>query len=270
MGASAIVTGGGSGIGAAISRRLAREGYAVTLVGRRLEPLAEVAEELTRGGAEALAVAGDVGEPDDAQRAVDEAVEAFGGLDLLVNNAGIGDGGTALEEDPGGWDAVLRINLTGAFLMARAALPHLLPRRGSIVNVSSTSGFLAGPGWTAYCTSKAGLVMLTRCLANDFGPAGVRANCVCPGWVRTPMGDEDMDAVARAHGTDREGAYRLVHEDVPLRRPAEADEIAAAVSFLAGPDASYVNGVALPVDGGATVVDPTATPSLFGATPGPP
>jgi NAD(P)-dependent dehydrogenase (short-subunit alcohol dehydrogenase family) len=106
--------------------------------------------------------------------------------------------------------------------------------------------------------------MLTRCLANDFGPAGVRSNCVCPGWVRTPMGDEDMDAVARVHGTDREGAYRLVHQDVPLRRPAEPGEIAAAVSFLAGPDAAYVNGVALPVDGGAGVVDPTATPTLFG------
>jgi NAD(P)-dependent dehydrogenase (short-subunit alcohol dehydrogenase family) len=201
--------------------------------------------------------------PADAERAVHVAAEAFEGLDLLVNNAGIGVEGTALELGPEEWDTVLRTNLTGAFLMARAALPHLEARRGSIVNVSSTSGFLAGPGWAAYCTSKAGLVMLTRSLANDFGPAGVRSNCVCPGWVRTPMGDEDMDAVARVHGTDREGAYRLVHKDVPLRRPAEPDEVAAAVAFLAGPDAAYVNGVALPVDGGAGVVDPTATPTLF-------
>jgi meso-butanediol dehydrogenase / (S,S)-butanediol dehydrogenase / diacetyl reductase len=100
--------------------------------------------------------------------------------------------------------------------------------------------------------------MLTRCLANDYGPRGVRANCVCPGWVRTPMGDEDMDVLGDAHGTDRDGAYALLHEDVPLRRPVEADEIASVVSFLVGPDASYVNGITLPVDGGASIYDPTS------------
>jgi NAD(P)-dependent dehydrogenase (short-subunit alcohol dehydrogenase family) len=121
------------------------------------------------------------------------------------------------------------------------------------------NGLLAGPGWVSYCTSKAGLVMLTRSLANDYGPAGVRANCVCPGWVRTPMGDSDMDEVARIHSVDRAGAYRLTHLDNPLRRPAEPEEVAAAVSFLCGPDASYVNGVALPVDGGTCVVDATTT-----------
>jgi meso-butanediol dehydrogenase/(S,S)-butanediol dehydrogenase/diacetyl reductase len=105
-------------------------------------------------------------------------VEAFGGVDALVNNAGIGNAATGLEETPEQWDVVLRTNLSGAFYMAQAALPHLLERRGSIVNISSTSGFLAGPGWTSYCASKAGLIMLTRCLANDYGPEGVRANCV--------------------------------------------------------------------------------------------
>lgn len=260
---SAVVTGGGTGIGSAIARRLAGDGYAIALVGRRPAPLEALAEELRRDSKAVLTVSADVGRPEDAQRVIGAAVEAFPGLDLLVNNAGVGDSAAALEEDVDSWDAVLRTNLTGAFLMARAALPHLIPRRGAIVNVASISGFLAGPGWTSYCTSKAGLVMLTRCLANDYGPAGVRVNCVCPGWVRTAMGDEDMDVVAGRHGTDREGAYRLVHADHPLRRPAEPAEIASAVSFLAGPDASYVNGVALPVDGGAMVVDPTATPSLF-------
>jgi NAD(P)-dependent dehydrogenase (short-subunit alcohol dehydrogenase family) len=152
----------------------------------------------------------------------------------------------------------MRTNLTGAFLMARAALPALIERSGCVVNISSVSGSLAGPGWAAYCTSKAGLIMLTRSLANDYGPRGVRANCVCPGWVRTPMGDSDMDEVARARGVDREGAYRLTHADNPLRRPAEPEEVASVVSFLAGPDAAYVNGVTLPVDGGTSVVDPTA------------
>jgi meso-butanediol dehydrogenase / (S,S)-butanediol dehydrogenase / diacetyl reductase len=259
------VTGGGTGIGSAVARRFARDGCAVALVGRRPGPLATLAEELQRNSTSVVAVPADVGRPEDAQRAVGAAVDAFGGLDVLVNNAGVGDSATALNEDLDSWNAVLRTNLTGAFLMARAALPHLIDRSGAIVNISSISGFVAGPGWTSYCTSKAGLVMLTRCLANDYGPVGVRANCVCPGWVRTAMADEDMDAVARGHGTDRVGAYRIVHADHPLRRPAEPEEIASVVAFLASSDASYVNGVALPVDGGAMVVDPLATPSLFPA-----
>jgi NAD(P)-dependent dehydrogenase (short-subunit alcohol dehydrogenase family) len=250
----AIVTGGGTGIGAAVAQRLHRDGHGIVLTGRRREPLEKVARELD----EALVVEADVGDSGDAERAVAAAVERFGGVDVLVNNAGIGDSAPALEETLEGWDRTLRVNLTGAFLMARAALPSLIERRGSIVNVSSINAFLAGPGWASYCVSKAGLVMLTKSLAVDYGPAGVRANCVCPGWVRTPMGDEDMARVGSLHGTDVEGAYRLTHEGHPLARPAEPGEIAAVVSFLASGDASYVNGVALPVDGGTTSIDPTA------------
>ncbi|HYX84532.1 MAG TPA: SDR family oxidoreductase [Gaiellales bacterium] len=259
-----LVTGGGTGIGAAVARRFARDGFAVGLAGRRREPLEAVAGSLP--GAAVRVIAADVSVPDGADVVVASVVSAFGGLDVLVCNHGVGESAAVGDDSPDGWDATMRINLTGPFLLARAALPHLIERRGAIVNVSSTNAWQAGPGWASYCASKAGLNMLTRCLAADYGPRGVRANAVCPGWVRTPMGDQDMAAVADAWGTDVEHAYRLCTRDSPLRRPAEPDEVAAVVAFLAGPDASYVNGVEIAVDGGAMAVDASST-AMHGPDP---
>ena len=257
---AALVTGGGTGIGAAVAHHLAAEGCAVALMGRRSEPLERTAAEIAANGGHALAVPGDAGDADQAGRAVGDAVEALGGLDVLVLAHGVGGSAMAGDETPEGWDAVVRTNLTGAFLVARAALPHLVERRGAIVTVASTNAWVAGPGWASYCASKAGLAMLTASIANDYGPKGVRANCVCPGWVRTPMADEDMDEIAARWGTDRDGAYRLTSSSTPLRRPAEPAEIASVVAFLAGPGATYVNGATIPVDGGAMIVDGTAVP----------
>jgi len=246
----ALVTGGGTGIGAAIARRLAVDGWSVSVTGRRAGPIEDVATEI--GG---LAIVADTGAEPDAQRAVDETVARFGGLDALVCNAAIGGRGSLRELDPRTWEDVLRTNLSGAFLMARAAIDHLALRRGSIVTVSSAAGLRASADSLAYCSSKAGLAMLTQCIAVDHGPEGVRANCICPGWVRTPMADAEMDELGGLLGTDREGAYQASVVDVPLRRAATPEEIAATVAWLVSEDAGYVNGAVIPVDGGHTPVD---------------
>jgi meso-butanediol dehydrogenase/(S,S)-butanediol dehydrogenase/diacetyl reductase len=256
---TAVVTGAATGIGRATAHAFAGSGYAVALVGRRPEPLEQLAVELREGGGEAVAAPADVASAEETAAAIDLTVERFGGIDAVVNNAGVGDSGTLLDESLEQWEETLRINLTGAFLTTKLALPYLIERRGAVVNVASVNGVLAGPGWTSYCVSKAGLIMLAKCVASDYGRQGVRANSVCPGWVRTPMGDEDMDEVARAQGTDREGAYALAHRQNPLGRPAQPEEIADVIAFLASPAAAYVTGATVMVDGGTTVVDPTAS-----------
>ena len=253
MSRAAIVTGGGSGIGAAIARALARDGFDVCVAGRRAAPLEEVAAEI--GG---MAVTGDIADPAGAAGVVEAAVRRFGRLDAVVCNAGTGASGTVAEQTPERWDAVVATNLTGTFLTCRAALPSLERSRGAVVTVSSLAGLRAGPASAAYCASKAAVVMLTQCIALDHGPAGVRANCVCPGWVRTAMADGEMDDLAERRGTDREGAYALAVEHVPAHRAGRPEEVAEAVAWLAGPASSYVNGAVLAIDGGAAVVDPAS------------
>ena len=238
----ALVTGGGTGIGAAVARRFANEGAAVVVMGRRSAPLEHVAAET--GGA---AAPGDVGRAEDVRAAVDLAVERFGGLDVVVNNAG---------SESGDWNEALAVHVTGSYVVAREAIPRLIERGGgSIVNVASVAGLVASSSEPAYGTSKAAVLGLTRFLAVRWGPHGVRVNTLCPGWVRTPMSEREMDALAAERGVTREEAFGLVSSDLPLRRVAEPEEIAAACLFLASRESSFITGVALVADGGSTAVD---------------
>ena len=229
---------------------MAQDGFNVCVAGRRPEPLAEAAA--ATGG---HAVTADVRGPDDARRAVGECVERFGRMDALVVSSGTGAGGAVLDQTLERWNRVIETNLTGAFLVCQAALEHLVPARGTIVTVASLAGLRADPQSVAYCASKAGLIMLTQCIALDYGHLGVRANCVCPGWIRTDMADAAMDELGATRAVDREAAYRLAVADVPAQRAGRAEEAAAAVAWLSSPAASYVNGAVLTVDGGAAVVD---------------
>ncbi|KVN36754.1 3-oxoacyl-ACP reductase [Burkholderia pyrrocinia] len=244
------ITGAGTGIGAACVRRFARHGDRVVLIGRRKAPLDALAAET--GG---LALAGDAASSADWRRFLPRIAERFGRIDALVACAGGHGLGRADETDDAQWRAAMHANLDTAFVSARACLPDLIAQRGSIVLVASIAALAAGPGVCGYTVGKHALLGLARSLARDYGPHGVRANAVCPGWVRTPMADAEMAPLMARHDESLDAAYARVSADVPLRRAADPDEIAAACAFLASPDAAFVTGATLVADGGAMCVD---------------
>jgi NAD(P)-dependent dehydrogenase (short-subunit alcohol dehydrogenase family) len=245
-----LVTGGGSGIGAAVARRLTAAGGQVVICGRRPAALRAVAAETG-----ALGLVCDVGDADAVARLVDSVTSVFGRLDGLVINAGVMAPGGVGDLSPADWSAMVSANLTGAFLVARAALPHLLATRGAVVSVASIAALRAAAGMGGYAATKAGLAMLTQSLAVDHAHQGLRANVVCPGWTVTEMADEEMAAFGAERGLGVPEAYELVTALVPQRRPAHADEVAAVVAWLLSGEASYVNGAVIPVDGSAAAVD---------------
>jgi meso-butanediol dehydrogenase/(S,S)-butanediol dehydrogenase/diacetyl reductase len=252
-GRTAVITGAGTGIGAAVARRLAADGAAVVLVGRRAQLLQDVAATL---GERVLAAPADAASAADMAQVRRAASERFGGVDVLVANAGGLGGGTAADVTDQQWADAIRANLTTCLVSARALLPELVGRQGSIVVMSSIAGLAAAPESVGYVTAKHGLIGLARSMARDYGPEGVRVNAVCPGWVRTPMADEEMDQLAALRGLpSRDAAYELATAQVPLRRPATPAEVAAVVAFLASDDASAVTGSVITVDGGAGAVD---------------
>jgi NAD(P)-dependent dehydrogenase (short-subunit alcohol dehydrogenase family) len=259
---SALITGAGSGIGAATARRLAGAGYRVCLVGRRPEPLHALAAEL-----DGLACPADVADAAQIESAISAAVATTGELAAVVYSAGTGAGGAVHEQTLERWNRVLATNLTGAFLTFRAALPHLVASRGAVVTIASLAGLRVAPASAAYCSSKAGVIALTQSIALDYARHGVRANCLCPGWIRTDMGDAAMDDLAGGLGIDREAAYEHAVAQVPARRVGDPAEVADAVAWLLSPGARYINGAVVTIDGGAAIVD--AGGLAFPAAPAP-
>ncbi|MEL7547780.1 MAG: SDR family oxidoreductase [Pseudomonadota bacterium] len=236
-----IVTGAGSGIGAATAKRFAADGWNVTLNGRRRNKLEEVVADLPKD--QVLIVDGDVSETETNDRLVAETVERFGRIDCLVNNAGIARVAPLGDLSREDFEAMMTINVTGIFSLCTAALPELRKSKGSIVNVTSVSGL--GGDWFmfGYNTSKGAVSNMTRGLALDLGREGIRVNAVAPSLTKSEM---------TTTITDSDRMLQMFKNRMPLGRPAEPEEVASVIAFLAGPDASFVNGVVLPVDGGVS------------------
>ncbi len=250
-----LVSGGAGGMGSATARRFVEDGAKVAITDIDADRLKTVGDEIG-----ALALPADGTKRDELAQVVRQTIDEFGGLDTLVTTQGVFSTGAAGKKGDDAWSRALDVNLTGCYFLATEAIPHLIERKGSIVAIASTAGLFAGPpGTVGYTAAKAGLVNLIRWLAREYGPRGLRANTVCPGWVRTTLGEGAIVFLAKRENITLEEAYLLTTAHTPLRRPAEPEEIASVCAFLASADASMVSGQAIAVDGGGSAVDlPTA------------
>jgi NAD(P)-dependent dehydrogenase (short-subunit alcohol dehydrogenase family) len=240
----ALITGGGTGIGAATAKLFAQEGALVTITGRRKDVLEVVAKAIVANGGKTLAVSGSVTDEAHVQSAVEQTVRAFGKIDILVNNAAISGFGKFLHEiTDRAWGEILDTNLTGVFRFTRAVTPRMLRHGGSIVNVSSVAGLVGIPQTAAYSCTKGALLALTRCVAIEYAKEKIRCNCVCPALVDTPMVAEALaDPATNA-------AMAAAH---PIGRFGTAEDVAKLLLYLASDDASWITGSILTIDGGLT------------------
>ncbi len=250
----ALITGGGTGIGAAVAARFVQEGAKIVITGRRREMLDQCASALPADSVKVFC--GDVSEEGNADKMVQAALSYNGRLDILVNNAAIEANAPVVDMDPALWRQILEVNLTGPFLMMKAAIPKMIQGgRGSIINVSSLAGVVAPPGAPAYCATKAGVIHLTKQVAVDYGKHNIRCNVICPGPIRTTMLEGNFIPLSRVLDTDMDGVFAKVRENVPLQRIAQPSDIAGVFVFLAGDDSNFMTGSTVLADGGVHVID---------------
>jgi NAD(P)-dependent dehydrogenase (short-subunit alcohol dehydrogenase family) len=240
-----LVTGGSRGIGFDIAMTFRAAGARVAVNGRTSQSVDAAMERLDDVDGFVAAPA-DIGTVAGCELAVKTAIDAFGGLDILVNSAGIGAGRPIEDSDEAMWDAHLDVNLKGTFFCCRAALPELRKSNGNIVNIASDAGLMGVPGITVYCASKGGVVNMTRAMALEVAP-DVRVNCVCPGYV-----DTDMIRLSVKKKPDPEAAWQRMIDYAPLKRIATPAEISQSVLYLASSDACFITGASLAIDGGST------------------
>jgi NAD(P)-dependent dehydrogenase (short-subunit alcohol dehydrogenase family) len=247
-GKGAIVTGGGTGLGAATAAELARRGARVVITGRRLEKLEASATRIRDAGGEVICAPGDIAKPADVERAVNQCLDGFGRVDILVNNAGQHarfrhTHEVAIDE----FDACIAINLRGPFLAARAVLPHMLEAGGGrIVNVASMAGSVGLRYAAPYSAAKGGLIELTRALAVEYASRGIIATCIAPGGMQPAENMDHFDESQRAL------AMESIKQGTPLGRPAHVDEVASLIAHLVGPNGAPMAGAVIAIDGGYT------------------
>jgi NAD(P)-dependent dehydrogenase (short-subunit alcohol dehydrogenase family) len=241
-----LITGASRGIGFATAQEFLALGARVAVNGRTEQSVATAITELNAGD-RVVAAVGDVATVDGCESIVATAIESLGGLDVLVNNAGVIFESTIEKTDEAIWDETLNVNLKGTFFCSRAAIPALRAARGSIVNTASVAGLQGFEDVSVYCASKGGVVNLTRAMAMELAPE-IRVNCVCPGYVDTDMVRRDYIDLA----DDPAAAEREAIEEAPLKRMAAPEEIGKAIAYLASHDARFITGAALPMDGGGS------------------
>lgn len=242
-----LITGGAAGIGAGIAVRFAEDQDAVAIVDIDGAAALALANRLANP-ALALAIQADVADENQVKAAVEEISAKLGPIDVLVNNAGIEVNGSVSDLTSAGWDRQIAVNLRGAFLMSRYVISKMSDRGGSIVNISSVHAFVSYAGSAAYDTTKSGLIGLTRAMAIDHGPAGIRVNAVCPGYIDTPLMDRWLESV-----TNREETLGQVLASHPLGRIGTPRDVAEAVFFLCSKAASFISGASLVVDGAMSI-----------------
>jgi len=242
-GQAAIVTGGGAGIGLAIARMLATEGANVVLPDFVGEAAEAAAEEIRTLGVQALAFQADVADPTRMDEVVAATIDAFGGVHILINNAGITRDGLLVRMKPDQWDAVIRTNLTGTYVATHAVIRQMMRQKaGCIVSIASVVGLRGNVGQANYSASKAGILGLTKTLAREVASRGIRVNAIAPGYIRTAMTDQLNDDIKNA-----------LLANIPAERLGEPEDVAQAVRFLCSDAASYITGVCLRVDGGIAI-----------------